>query len=60
VPPAMEQSVRGWVENAQEVDRLLDFISQQCLTDFLDKKKKELGRSKSADSHPEKARRKPP
>jgi len=60
VPPAMENSVRGWVENAQEVDRLLDFISQQCLTDFLDKKEEKLGRPKSVSVHPGKPRRKPP
>ena len=60
VPPAMEDSVRGWVENAQEVDRLLDFISQQCLSDFLDQKEEKLGRPKSAGVHPGKPRRKPP
>jgi len=60
VPPAMENSVRGWVENAQEVDRLLDFISQQCLTNFLDKKEEKLGRPKSAGVPSGKPRRKPP
>jgi hypothetical protein len=60
VPPTMESSVRGWVENAQEVDRLLDFISQQCLSDFLNEKEEKLGRPKSAGAHPEKPRRKPP
>jgi len=63
VPPAMENSVRGWVENAQEVDHLLDFISQQCLSDFLDKKEEKLGRRKSAGvdpGKPGKPRRKPP
>jgi hypothetical protein len=60
VPPAMESSVRGWVENAQEVDRLLDFISQQCLKDFLNKKEEKLGRPKLARVQPEKPRRKPP
>jgi hypothetical protein len=60
VPPAMESAVRGWVENAQEVDRLLDFISQQCLADFLHQKEETLGRSASAGDGPEKPRRKPP
>lgn len=60
VPPAMEDSVRDWVQNAQEVDRLLDFISQQCLAGFLDKKEEKLGRHKSAGAHPGKPRRKPP
>ena len=60
VPPAMEDSVRDWVQNAREVDRLLDFISQQCLTGFLDKKEEKLGRRKSTGAHPGKPRRKPP
>lgn len=60
VPPAMGNAVRGWVENAQEVDQLLDFISQQCLTDFLHQKEEKLGRSTSAGVRPGKPRRKPP
>lgn len=60
VPPAMENTVRGWVENAQEVDRLLDFISQQCLTHFLHEKEEKLGRSTSAGVRKGKPRRKPP
>lgn len=60
VPPAMESTVRGWVENAQEVDRLLDFVSQQCLTDFLHQKEEKLGRSTSAGVRQGKPRRKPP
>jgi hypothetical protein len=60
VPPAMENAVRGWVANAQEVDRLLDFISQQCLADFLRQKEAKLGRSTSAGAGPGKPRRKPP
>lgn len=60
VPPAMEDTVRGWVENARDVDRLLDFISQQCLTQFLQQKEEKLGRSTSSGVRPEKPRRKPP
>lgn len=60
VPPAMENSVRGWVENAQEVDRLLDFISRQCLADFLNQKEEKLGRTKSTGVPSGKPRRKPP
>jgi len=60
VPPAMENAVRGWVENAREVDHLLDFISQQCLSDFLHQKEEKLGRSTSAGVGPGKPRRKPP
>jgi hypothetical protein len=60
VPPAMESTVRGWVENAQEVDRLLGFISQQCLTQFLQQKQEKLGRSEMTSVRPRKPRRKPP
>jgi len=60
VPPAMENTVRGWVGNAQEVDHLLDFISRQCLTDFLHQKEEKLGRSTSAGVRQGEPRRKPP
>ena len=60
VPPAMEETVRGCVENAHEVDHLLDFISQQCLTQFLQQKEEKIGRSTSAGVRPRKPRRKPP
>ncbi len=60
VPPALENTVRGWVENAQEVDRLLDFISQQSLTHFLHQKEEQLGRSISTGVRKRKPRRKPP
>jgi hypothetical protein len=57
IPPALESTVRGWVENAQDVDRLLDFISQQCLVQFLEKKQKKTGRSTVAGVHQRKPRR---
>jgi hypothetical protein len=60
VPPAMENAVRGWVENAHEVDRLLDFISRQCFAQFLQQKQQKLGRSTSSGVRPGKPRRKPP
>ncbi len=60
VPPAMENTVRGWVENAQEVDRLLDFVSQQCLADFLHQKEEKVGRPISAGVRKGKPRRKAP
>jgi hypothetical protein len=60
VPPVMEDTVRGWVANAQEVDRLLDFVSQQCLTAFLHQKEEKLGRSASPGVRKGKPRRKPP
>ena len=60
VPPAMESTVRNWVQNAQEVDQLLDFISQQCLTEFLEQKQQQLGCATSADVRARERRRKPP
>jgi len=60
VPLAMEPTVRNWVENAQEVDQLLDFISQQCLTEFLEQKQQKLGRSTSSGVRAGEPRRKPP
>jgi hypothetical protein len=35
VPRALEETVRRWIETGQEVDGLLDAISQQCLDTFL-------------------------
>ena len=60
VPPAMENAVRGWVENAREVERLLDFISQQALAQFLQQKEETLGRPAPLDAPSGKPRRKPP
>jgi hypothetical protein len=60
IPPTMENTVRGWVESAQDVDRLLDFISQQCLAQFLEEKQQKTGRSTVAGVRPGKPRRKPP
>ena len=44
VPHALEETVRRWVQTGQEVDGLLDAISQQCLDTFLAKKKEALVR----------------
>jgi hypothetical protein len=60
VPAAMEATVRAWVANAQEVDHLLDFVSQQCLTQFLQRKQQELGRAKSSRVRKGKRTREPP
>ena len=38
--------VRRWVETGQEVDGLLDAISQQCLETLLAKKKETLARTR--------------
>ena len=44
IPPALEGTVRQWVQNGQQVDELLDFISQQCLEQLLEEKEQALGR----------------
>jgi hypothetical protein len=44
VPHALEETVRRWVQTGQEVDGLLDAISQQCLETFLAKKEEALAR----------------
>jgi hypothetical protein len=44
VPHALEETVRRWVQTGQEVDGLLEAISQQCLETFLARKKEALAR----------------
>ena len=44
IPPALEDTVRQWVQNGRQVDELLDFVSQQCLEQLLEEKQKALGR----------------
>ena len=46
IPRALEDTVRRWVETGQEVDGLLEAISQQCLETFLAKKKEALARKR--------------
>ena len=46
IPPALEETVRRWVETGQEVDGLLEAISQQCLQTFLVKKEEVLARKR--------------
>jgi hypothetical protein len=57
IPPALEETVRTWVQNGRQVDELLDFVSQQCLEQLLAEKQQALGRSQAA-SVPRKRRRK--
>lgn len=45
VPPALEETVRVWVQNGRQVDELLDFVSQQCLEQLLEQKEQTLGRT---------------
>jgi hypothetical protein len=46
IPRPLEDTVRRWVETGQEVDGLLDAISQQCLETLLAKKKETLARKR--------------
>jgi hypothetical protein len=46
IPHALEDTVRRWVETGQEVDGLLDAISQQCLETLLAKKQELLTRKR--------------
>lgn len=48
IPPALEETVRQWVENGRQVEELLDFISQQCLEQLLAQKDQMLGRASQA------------
>ncbi len=44
IPPALDETVRRWVETGQEVVGLVDAISQHCLKTLLDRKRKTLAR----------------
>jgi hypothetical protein len=46
IPAALEETVRRWVETGQEVDGLVDAISQHCLQTLLDQKQKVLARKR--------------
>ena len=46
IPPGLEDAVRQWVDAAQEVDGLLDLVSQHCLETFLEEKKDVLGQKR--------------
>lgn len=41
IPSELEQPVREWVQSSQEIDRLLELVSQSCLEQLL-RKKQEL------------------
>jgi hypothetical protein len=38
IPCELEQRVREWVHSSQEIDRLLELVSQSCLEQLLEKK----------------------
>ena len=43
IPPALEETVRAWVQTARDVDELLDLISEYCYQELLRKKAQVLG-----------------
>jgi hypothetical protein len=46
IPHALEDTVRRWVETGQQVDGLLEAISQECLETLLARKKETLARKR--------------
>jgi hypothetical protein len=46
IPRALEDTVCRWVETGQQVDGLLEAISQECLETLLAKKKETLARTR--------------
>src|SRR6185436_6791453 len=38
IPSELEERVREWVQSSQEIDRLLELVSQSCLEQLLQKK----------------------
>lgn len=46
IPPPLEETVRLWVQTGQELDGLLDTISEHCFQTFLDRKRETLARKK--------------
>src|SRR5437870_5150761 len=43
VPPELEPRVREWVASSQEIDRLLEIVSQSCLEQVLKSKRERAG-----------------
>jgi len=48
IPPALEETVRTWVQNARDVDELLDLISAHACQELLQKKTHVLGSSRKS------------
>lgn len=48
IPPALEETVRAWVQNARDVDELLDLISAHSYQELLQKKARVLGTPRKA------------
>lgn len=48
IPPALEATVRAWVQNARDLDELLDLISAHSYQELLQKKAHVLGSSRKS------------
>ena len=48
IPPALEETVRTWVQNARDVDELLDLISAHSYQELLQQKTHVLGSSRKS------------
>jgi hypothetical protein len=48
IPPDLEETVRIWVQNARDVDELLDLISAHSYQELLQKKTHVLGSSRKS------------
>jgi hypothetical protein len=48
IPSELEQRVREWVQSSQEIDRLLELVSQSCLEQLLQKKQEVPAQRKQA------------
>jgi hypothetical protein len=60
VPPALEETVRAWIQNGRQVDELLDFVSQQCLEQLLAQKDQTLGRAPGQTGRKRSSKERPP
>lgn len=48
IPGELEQRVREWVQSSQEIDRLLELVSQSCLEQLLQNKQELPDRRKES------------
>ena len=57
IPQRLEKSVRQWVENGQQINELLDFVSQQCLEQLLEQKRQGGGQLPQPSAHRKRQRK---
>ena len=53
IPHELEERVREWVQSSQEIERLLELVSQSCLEQFL-QSKQDLENAQRKGSRPRK------